>query len=291
MSAVKLYRPMVIDRIKSGKMHFVAFEPDYLISGKVSKKLVPPWMTYFRKLMVSDDTQAFLFDSGQNNPVEEVRAFQETADELASENLFHLPFPAVWIEDYFDDAPDSERYCYLCEEGKDGNIACWAALVDPDTDFMQVLGVYYWLPDLRMFGYGVANEAKRLHPDRIHVVDQISSMATLMLQKFVGTLAASNTVRERGEVQRRELRPGRNPTSKRGKDFKTVIYSYTHVGPPIDDSVPADASGYRPRKRHLVRGYTWGKNTRPKEDQRRIEPFWRGRGEMADPRQHYEVRT
>jgi hypothetical protein len=43
---------------------------------------------------------------------------------------------------------------------------------------------------------------------------------------------------------------------------------------------------------HLVRGYVYGKNTRPLAEQRWVKPYWRGDKELgvvATP-EHYEVR-
>lgn len=287
---LELFRPKVIDRIARNRAMVVSTDHDHFTGFIVSKKRRPLWWPAFCHGVEMAETQAFIFDSGQDNPPEEIQAFQETAAELESEDLFHLPFPTIWIEDYFSDTPNGTRVCYLCHECKEG-IACWSVVINPEEDHMHVLGVFLWLRDQHMFGYRIPPEASARWPEEERRIYQRSSMATLMLQKFIGTLAASNTVRERGETKRREVLKGRNPTSKRGKDFKTVIYPYTHVGPPIDDTVPADASGHQPRRRHLVRGYTWGKTTRPKDQQRRILPYWRGQGEVTETRQHYELRT
>ena len=287
---LELYRPKILDRLARNKAIAVSCDHDHFIGVTVSKKRQPFWWSLFCEAVAHPETQVFIFDSGQDNPPDEIQAFQETAEELASEGLFRLPYPTVWIEDYFSDDPNGTRVCYLIHEC-DAGMACWSVVVNPKDEHIHVLGILSWIKDLNMFGYRMPEEAEQKWPEEEQRVYQRSSMATLMLQKFIGTLAASNTVRERGETRRREVRKGRNPTSKRGKDFKTVVYGYTHVSPPLDDSVPPDASGYQPCKRHLVRGYTWGKNTRPKDEQRRIEPFWRGRGEQADPRQHYEIRT
>ena len=287
---LNLFRPKVLDRISRNKAMVVSTDYNHFTGFIVSKKRRPIWWEAFHEAVRSPETQAFIFDSGQDNPPEEIQAFQETAEERESEDLFHLPYRTVWIEDYFSDSPDSTRVCYLCHECEDG-IGCWSVVINPEEDHMHVLGVFRWLRDQHMFGYRIPPEATARWPEEDRRVYQRSSMATLMLQKFIGTLAASNTVRERGETSRREVRKGRNPCSQRSKDFRTVIYPYTHVSPPPDETVQAGEDGRQPRRRHLVRGYTWGRTTRPKDQQRRIQPYWRGQGEVIEARQHYEIRS
>jgi hypothetical protein len=300
---LELYLPEILDCIARGRVDFISAEPGKVVAGRLKKSNKLWWWSIFITGINNYITQRFLFDSGQDNSKEEIKAFDDTTEELIAADLFHLPFPTVWIEDYFSHNPNGLRYCYFCSE-LDGKIIAWSVTYWPadcesakafpipaSANRLSVLGVLEW--DTKPSGFGfryyVPDDASEVDPSGT-VYKRISA-ATLMLEKFVATLAASNTVREPGETKRRSARPGRDPMSRREKDFKTVIYGYTHVSPPADDTVPAGEGGHRLRKRHFVRGYTWGRNTRPKEQQRWIAPFWRGRGEVVAQRAFYEVRS
>jgi hypothetical protein len=88
--------------------------------------------------------------------------------------------------------------------------------------------------------------------------------------KFLVTLATTNHIQER----------------EPGKPFKPRIpqkfREYPHVIIRVPDYAAArgsksdgDSSGAR-RRMHLVEGYVWGRNTRPRDEQRFIFPHWRG---------------
>jgi hypothetical protein len=299
---LELYLPKILDCVARGRVDFISTEPERLVAGRFKKSNQPWWWSLFTNGINNYITQRFIFDSGEDNSKEEIKAFDDTTEELIAADLFHLPYPTVWIEDYFSRDPSGFRYCYFCSE-IDNQIIAWSVTYWPKDcksaeDFSipafanrcSVLGVLVWdtKPSFGFRYYVPDNEAEA---DPSRTVYKRISAATLMLEKFIATMAASNTVREPGETKRRTARPGRDPMSRREKDFKTVIYGFTHVAPPADDTVPVEAGGYRPRKRHLVRGYTWGRNTRPKEEQRWIAPFWRGRGEVVAQRAFYEVRS
>jgi hypothetical protein len=196
---------------------------------------------------------------------------------------------------YVVNDPEGPRFCHLCRED-DGEIRLWSVFCDPGESMpggvTSVMGELRWNPDLlecEWVRYGRHFDNAKVAEMTVMLKER-RDVATLMLRKFLVTLSASNTVRERGETRHRVVRFGRDPTSRREKDFKTVVYSYTHVRQPDDDALPFDGV-HRHRKRHLVRGYTWGRHTRPPEEQRWIAPFWRGRGEVAVQRDHYEIRS
>jgi hypothetical protein len=70
-------------------------------------------------------------------------------------------------------------------------------------------------------------------------------------------------------------------------------YQHTIVRVPLDTTEPRESEARGPsgtRRKHLVRGYMWGKNTRPQAEWRWIRPFWRGSAEVGIvERSHYVV--
>jgi hypothetical protein len=288
-----LYLPDIIASIEKRRYIVTHFAEDGIVFNAPGNhpRGRPEWLPTTLALMKSPLTQRYLFDSGEANSQEEIDGLQETTMELAENNLFALPNDAVWIEDYFGSGQIQTRACYLCIQAF-GQILIVTMIAEPGYP-PHIMGRATWQSSTGYCGwlappYSDASQADV--PDQLwKQLDDRASTTTLMLQKFVCTLAASNTVRTEGETRRRVLRPGRDPVKKRENDYKTVIYGYTHIAPPEDDSVPAGPTGRRQLKRVLVRGYTWGRNTRPVEQQRRIDPYWRGQGE-AVIRDHYEIR-
>jgi hypothetical protein len=308
---MELHLPIIINEMARQRANVLFTNAMYLTGGVLNR------MDRYRKLhclpafsalvnaMKDDSVQRFIFDGGDERSKEEYDAFQSTAEEMIAADQFHLPYPEIWIEDYQTSDPSGKRSCYFCTE-QDGKIYAWMVGYNPDgitLDYrdaensprsdikVSVFGLLQWDSNYNAFSAVMPKCAEgKLSETTSTSLYAASYHSTFMLQKFIASLAATNTVREPGETKRRVVRQGRDPMSRREKDFKTVAYPYTLVRPPDDDSVPMEGD-YRPRKRHFVRGYTWGCNTRPVDQRRWIAPFWRGRGEAIAVRDHYEIKA
>jgi hypothetical protein len=107
----------------------------------------------------------------------------------------------------------------------------------------------------------------------------------LIVTGAVGWFGAMSLITERVRVP---------PRHKQSVDKRHRLYEHTIIRIPMDDGGEGGDLGTggaaRKRRCHLVRGYTWGKNTRPVEEQRWIKPFWRGdRSVGTIERSHYVV--
>ena len=294
-----LYLPDIISSIEKRRYVVTHFRRDAIVFNAPGNHPAsrPDWLRLTLDCMKSPLTQRYLFDSGENNTQEEIDALQETTMELAESGLFSLPGKSVWVEDYFGSGIIKTRTCYLCVQPEPGTIIIISMVAEPGFP-PHIMGELNWQRDTGYCGWlapPYADPSQADVPDEIwDQLNERAGLTTMMLQKFICTLAASNTVRTPGETTRRVIRPGRDPSSKpkhrREQDYKTIIYGWTHLAPPEDEAAPVGPGGRRQLKRILVRGYTWGRNTRPVEQQRRIDPYWRGQGE-AVLRDHYEVRS
>jgi hypothetical protein len=227
--------------------------------------------------------EKFVFDSGMSGNDGEEQVFRETAVNMMEAGLFHLPYPEMWIEDPFEILGGGEggqqesRYMYLCEE-VDGEIRIWFA-ADPFGDIVILPAPL--VIDLKnptdTFGYPAENPQ---NPPCYKVAGE----AVYAVKKFLVTLSTRGT--ERVPVKGGNWSDRMTPRGRK--------YPHTVVRIPTDYSAPvagrSGEGGYR--RMHLVRGYTWGKNTRPLDEQRWIQPFFRGREELGEvERSHYVVKA
>lgn len=249
----------------------VVLEP----SVKMRSKMTQPLM---------DDAQKavkFLFDSGCDRDDDTVFAVRDTALAMLEAGLFHLPFPAIWVEDPYDDVPETTtfrftgmRNFYLVKETQTQIITRLIQRIPnemPGVRFMihgARLVIDKTQPsDLFMVEGGSSLGVSKIDPD----LEKTFGEAIYALKKFIVTLAAEEIERE----------------SIKGKPTKASIpklyreYDYTIIRTPVErdenGEIVIEPSGRR-RRKHLVRGYVWGRNTRPLDEQRWIKPFWRGAG-------------
>lgn len=241
--------------------------------------------------------EKFIFNTGMDRDVHTTDAIRETGFAMAEQGRFHLPFPVTWIEDPFPDDPQAtHRRCYLCVE-RAGLISIMviedfgnrtyptAITANARYAFFDVpiyidtnkspkeTGFSYASYPPEMIGTGVPAMMRTLVGEVLYAV-----------LKFIVVLGAKGTERERRQRAVRGNSRKDNP-----KD-----YPYTIVRVPLDYAAPGSewittGSTHQPPSRHFVRGYQWGKYTRPPEEQLWVDAYWRGHGEEK-PNRHYEVR-
>src|SRR5690349_4247470 len=143
-----LHFPVILDHLKAQRGCFVGFTPSGFVSGPIKSStkaagMGPAWAALVN-ILSRCEVEKFLFDSGEvpdgdeDLPLDELVAFRDTAQELVAADLFHLPYSAVWIEDYFASNPGMRLY-YLCLE-HDGRIWVWSlSLLDPDFPGKSIL--------------------------------------------------------------------------------------------------------------------------------------------------------
>jgi hypothetical protein len=239
----------------------------------------------------------FIFDSGSDQD-ETAVAVRQTAVAMMEAKLFHQPHPVIWIEDPYDNDPDLQRNFYLGIETP-GKITVFA------FNRSNVNGMYR-----EMFGetppakvptitfhpfpleidlenpsddFRVTNVGLAFRRDSIEA--KVLGEAIYSYKKLIVTLNTSNHKSEY------VMAPPRKAAGVQRR-----FYDHHIIRIPIDYEAPIEPSGPglpgRPRRMHLVRGYVYGKNTRPLAEQRWVKPYWRGDKELgvvATP-EHYEVR-
>lgn len=224
--------------------------------------------------------EKFVFDSGMDRDESVTTAFRETAVNMMEAGLFHLPYPVIWVEDPFGDGDDrtmpdgslmpegiksETRYMYYCEESHD-QIRIWF-LSDPDETIVM-------LPAPIILDLTKAEDAFFYPPENPQQPEwiKIAGEAVYAVKKFIVTLAT------RG-VEKTQVKGGRHDTNITPRGRR---YPHTVVRIPMDYSSAKGSGGHgQHRRMHLVRGYVWGKNTRPLNEQRWIDPFFRGMEELG----------
>jgi hypothetical protein len=127
-------------------------------------------------------------------------------------------------------------------------------------------------------------------PMAFHQIQELLGQADYAFRKFIVTLGA-------GGVEREEISGERLPSKPKRPDGglrkPRAEYPYTIIRIPNDPSPGNDGSDRGPRRRrHFVRGFVWGKNTRPREEQRWVAGYYRGAAELGEvERSHYEIRA
>lgn len=249
------------------------------VIGKKSKHRpshLLPWMHQAKK---------FIFDSGSDKDEQTTAAVRETAVNMMEAGLFHLPHPITWIEDPFEDNPEM-RFYYLCKEDESGIVMIFLQGMPPSVGggrdqpryiLMQQPAIIDLKAVTDKFIIGGADECDS-------IVGNSYAEAIYSLKKFIVCLNTEDIIREKVE----------------GRPFKAALpkkfrqYEHAIIRVPLDTFddryVEPGTGGGRKRRKHLVRGYTWGRNTRPVEQQRWIKPFFRGSQEIGViERDHYVV--
>ena len=229
--------------------------------------------------------QKFIFDSGQDQDDRTVSAVRETAVNMIEADMFHLPHPIMWIEDPFGDDPNSiDRNFYLVTETPENIMVQFFQRFRSGVKGMPTLAVHLhpMLIDLKtpsdLFQTPTATEIDDLNA-------KVLGEAIYSVKKLLVSLATENIVLER---VRRE-------NERTGGDFRRRTYPHSIVRIPLEASGGGAMDGIggtgAKRRKHLVRGFMWGRNTRPPAEQRWIKPYWRGDNEIGIvERSHYEVR-
>ena len=224
--------------------------------------------------------EKYFFESGNDSDEELVKAVHSTSEEMIDFGIFHLPYPSIWVEDpidpnlYVDTTPDiiqgllqanaDCRMCYLAEE-KGNQITIQGYKVMP----LSVTRL-----DFPLIEYYDNVDVIDLSKDRAPVpwTESHGKMGFALRQLLV-TLATPQASKEVITVSRH------NET----KPITERHYSHTVVRVKFDKQLAShghaegtgEGSGGK-RKLHLVAGYIYGKHTRPREEQRFVQPFWRG---------------
>jgi hypothetical protein len=283
---VKLHLPEILHHMEKKPLVFTPAIGDPFIADAKDKRR-NRFLTFLTERM--HKATKFIFDSGSDQDGETVSAVRETSVNMLEAGFFHLPFPVIWIEDPFEDTPDvgftfnkttEMRNYYLATEDEDTITVFLIQRLPMEPRFMVHMAPL--VIDLKeasdLFRLGGIDQ----QPGPILV--QTYGEAIYALKKFLVVLATEDLVRENVE----------------GKPWKASLpklhrqYPFSVVRVPLERSGAGEAlvgADGRKRRRGLVRGYMWGRNTRPLEEQRWIKPHWRGSQELGTvERSHYTVR-
>ena len=245
-----------------------------------------------------ESAEKYIFDSGSDRDIESTNAVRSTSTAMMEGKLFHLPSKVIWIEDPFDVDDQSEKHIftgcdirnyYLCIEEND-QIYVWFfhSLPPGHGDSGKVRFSMFALPIVLDLAepsdkFGILGLDREPLPIYIKGLGE----AIYSVKKFIVTLATKDSVRER---VRAKPQKARIPKKFREYDHTIIRVPYDRVE---SEALGLGGSG-RKRRRHLVPGYWWGKNTRPIDEQRFIYPYWRGSQEIGiiDPaHRHHVVQT
>jgi hypothetical protein len=244
-----------------------------------------------------DKARKYIFNSGSDREPEQLDSIRNTAISMLDFDLFHLPAPIVFVEDPFDKDPDGMRYYYLMEEDKDArtiSVHFFARLretrlIDKDMDYTYI--PYAFFKDLNTsddaWGWAAEKPIEQMAAGSPWwpLFEKPFTEAMYACTKFLVILSTTNHIQEKDP----------------GKPFKQRIpyqfreYPHTLIKLPERVTWGKEKSGKgtgAKRSFHFVDGYVWGKNTRPREEQRFIYPYFRGSQEVGVvERTHTEVRA
>lgn len=294
---VKLDASMLIEHLENRKI-MIAFPDTYpiamgpeerirkVINGKVVKNI--------------EAAEKYIFDSGSDTDPETTNAVRSTSTAMMEGKLFHMPSKITWIEDPFDadDQNDKElftgrdlRNYYLCIEENDGIEVWFFNSIPPGHgEDGKIRFSMFALPmflDLTQATDKFAILGIEREPLPLYVTGLAEAIYSV--KKFVVTLATKDQVREKVKAKPQKARIPR----------KFREFDHTIIRVPFDraesQSLGLGLGGTgRKRRKHLVPGYWWGKNTRELPDRRFIWPYWRGSQEVGviDPAErHHVVKT
>jgi hypothetical protein len=264
---MKLMLPDLLEHIRSRKMPLVSMDGKITPTkpgDKRREQLLRPLLPLIHQ------AEKFIFDSGTDQDEETTTAVKSTVQAMFDFGLYHLPAPVIWIEDPFSDDQrgPADRNYYLCTE-RDGIINVYfLQSIDPTKfgkpRFYTVFAAELVLDLARPTYFAVAGDSDYCAPS----VEKILGEVIYSVNKFIVTMAAPQTIRERvGMPKDRASRIGRRS------------YEHTIIRVPSYTPEPGSGSANGPqgkRRMGLVAGYVWGKNTRPVSEQRWIAPHWRG---------------
>lgn len=245
-----------------------------------------------RLLPLMHQAQKFIFDSGSDQDPDTITAVRETSVAMLEAGLFHLPHPVCWIEEpYSDDQDELRRNYYLAEEGVEGITLHFFQRANPAD--LAIMPGGRLLPTFLLHRHAMFIDLKTASDRAILLGAQQSNElyaaiigeALYGLKKFVVCLNTEQLVID-------QVPAGRG----RGVGTRQREYAHTIVRIPLEPTLPASEGGGakeegKRRRRTLVRGFVWGKHTRPPEEQRWIRPHWRGDASLGTvERSHHVVR-
>jgi hypothetical protein len=239
----------------------------------------------------------FIFDSGSDADGETTQAIKETSVAMLEDGRFHLPFPTTWIEDPFETDPTGEHRNYYLACEKDRLIRVWTAFrlpyPAPQNFYLCALPLIIDLDrpsDEHAIPMDLPPEHPGHNPTVFHRIQGLLAQADYAFRKFIVTLGS-------GGIEREEVSGGRLPSGTKrstgGPRKPHGEYPYTVIRIPNEPASGSGGPSIGPRRRrHFVRGFVWGKNTRPREEQRWVAGYYRGAAELGEAeRSHYEMRA
>lgn len=280
---MKLHLPDIMRHLKDEPLGLIFMEGEALI---VSPKERGRHSLTAGLQAAMHKAEKYIFDSGNDTDPETTTAVRETAIAMLEYGIFRLPAPVVWIEDPFyseaDPAGTHRRY-YLCQEQPGGIRISMMQNIDPLVVAQLPAHARKRMPRYTLTGNPCVIDltkpddkfccvgAKGAIPD----MAKLAAETVYAFKKFIVTLAAQQTVRERVEPPR-----VRGAGSSVRRDYAhTIVRVPTYVPEPSDGT--GETQGPGKRRMGLVSGYVWGKNTRPLSEQRWIAPFWRGNAALG----------
>jgi hypothetical protein len=242
----------------------------------------------------------FIFDSGADADGDTTKAIKETAFAMLEDGRFHLPYPTTWIEDPFEtDLTGEHRNYYLAYE-KDSLIRVWAIFRPLHSAFTTfhfctlplIIDLDRPLFDGHQVPMDVPPGQSGHDPLVFAQIQKLLGEADYAFRKFIVTPGSGGIECE--HVPTHHLRSGQSHYQDFGVANARSGYAYTIIRiphEPVSTGEGSRRSGTR-RRRHFVRGFVWGKNTGPREEQRWVAGYYRGSAKLGDVyRSHYEVRT
>lgn len=217
----------------------------------------------------------FIFESVADTDAVFVKDIHETAEEMMDFGIFRLPSQYIWVEDpvnidIMQDVPDNVK-ANMKEGGADVRMFYFAE--QEEDRILMWGGRSCTLPDHRL-QIEVHEDPTILdiRPGREYQPWTASlETAMIALKHLVVTLGTDEAEKRRVTVSK----------GNAAKPLEKRHFEYTHIKikPKAylpGEEVPISESTGKKRKLHFVRGYIWGRHTRPRPEQRWIKPQWRG---------------
>jgi hypothetical protein len=221
----------------------------------------------------------YIFDSGNDKDPDQMDKVRKTATAMMDFDLFHLPFPSIWVEDPFIDNPDERRYYYFMSENYQTRritVHHFARMPEfkETGEFTYVYTPYQFEKDLDITTdkWAWVGPDPSLHEGTVwwDAFVQPFREAMYASTKFLVTLATTNHIAEKDPG-----RPFKQRIPHKFREYPHVIIRVPEYVPTKKGEKTGDGTGAK-RRMHLVAGYVYGKNTRPIEEQKLILPYWRG---------------
>lgn len=272
------HKPIMIALPPSGEPYYAD------VTDPLREKIVLPLLGHIHQ------SQKFIFDSGSDQDERTTLAVRETTVNMIEAGLFHLPHPIIWVEDPYEENPEHYRNFYLAMETST-QIEIWffakLPMGNANLQGKRIPSVYVHPMAL------VIDLEKASDMFMVSKVDHVTPLYSKILgeavyafKKLLVTLNAQSLSIDKVSARK-----------DRGSGPRNRSYDHSIVRIPLDtptttsSSHPSEAASDSSikRRKHLVRGFVWGKNTRPTEQQHWVRPYWRGNETALNERSHYVV--